>query len=164
MRTTVTSIKCESFEGQFTGMITINLATEVDGNIITDDGVFATGKTNKIRVHVSYFMAILRNLPKHGTAVSAWLDSLKTIPLVRRQAAWAMAVKGQEIELEPELKDADDDHSDQWYSHTITNIGIDDDVLDSAYEEMALLLNPSISDERLEKKAAQLRRKAENEE
>ena len=164
MRTTITSIKCESFEGTFTGMITINLATEVDGNIITEDGVFATGKTNKIRVHVSYFMAILRNLPKHGTAVSAWLDSLKVAALPMRQAAWAMAVKGQEIDIEPELKDADEDHSDQWYSHTITSIGISDAVLDAAYEAMVLTLNPTISDARLEKKVAQLRQMAEIEE
>ena len=69
----VKNIKCESFEGQFTGMITVNLSTEVDGNIITEDGIFGIGKTTKVRTNVKYLMAILRNMDIHGAAISAWL-------------------------------------------------------------------------------------------
>ena len=81
----VKNIKCESFEGQFTGMITINLTSEVDGNIITEDGIFGIGKTTKVRTNVKYLMAILRNMDIHGAAISAWLDSLKAAALPMRQ-------------------------------------------------------------------------------
>lgn len=141
----VKNIKCETFEGQFTGMITINLASEVDGNIITEDGIFAVGKTTKIRTNVKYLMAILRNMDIHGAAVSAWLDSLKTAALPMRQAAWALALQGQEIDIESVLKDAGEDHSDQWYSHEIVITNIAEPVLNAAYAVMARVLDPTLT-------------------
>lgn len=141
----IKNIKCESFEGQFTGMITINLASEVDGNIITEDGVFTTGKTTKVRLHVNYLMYVLRNVDVHGAAISAWLDSLKTAALPMRQAAWGLALAGQEIDLEAELQPADETHSEEWYSHTINSVGISDYVLNSAYAVMARILDPTLT-------------------
>ena len=141
----VKNIKCESFEGQFTGMITINLVSEVDGNIITEDGVFTTGKTTKVRLHVNYLMYVLRNVDVHGAAVSAWLDSLKTAALPMRQAAWALALAGQEIDLEAELQPADETHSEEWYSHTINSVGISEHVLNAAYAVMARVLDPTLT-------------------
>ena len=141
----VKNIKCETFEGQFTGMITINLASEVDGNIITEDGVFGIGKTTKIRTNVKYLMAILRNMDIHGAAISAWLDSLKTAPLPMRQAAWALALNGQEIDIESVLQDVDENHSDQWYSHEIVISSISEPVLNAAYAVMARVLDPTLT-------------------
>lgn len=141
----VRSIKCESFEGSFTGMVTINLSSEVDGNIVSEDGVFTIGKTSKIRVHVNYLMYVLRNIDVHGAAVSAWLDSLKAAALPMRQAAWALALAGQEIDLEAELQPADEVHSDEWYSHTINSVGISNHVLDAAYAVMARVLDPTLT-------------------
>lgn len=141
----VKNIKCETFEGQFTGMITINLSSEVDGNIIDADGVFTIGKTSKIRVHVNYLMYVLRNIDVHGAAISAWLDSLKTAALPMRQAAWGLALAGQEIDLEAELQPADEVHSDEWYSHTINSVSISNHVLDAAYAVMARVLDPTLT-------------------
>lgn len=141
----VKNIKCESFEGQFTGMITINLASEVDGNIITEDGIFGIGKTTKVRTNVKYLMAILRNMDIHGAAISAWLDSLKTAALPMRQAAWSLALAGQEIDLEAELQPADEVHSDKWYSHTINSVTVNNHVLDAAYAVMARVLDPTLT-------------------
>lgn len=141
----VKNIKCESYEGQFTGMITINLTSEVDGNIITEDGVFTTGKTTKVRLHVNYLMYVLRNVDVHGAAISAWLDSLKTAALPMRQAAWGLALAGQEIDLEAELQPADETHSEEWYSHTINSVGISEHVLNSAYAVMARILDPTLT-------------------
>lgn len=141
----IKNIKCETFEGGFSGMITINLTTEVDGNIVSEDGVFTTGKTNRIRVHVNYLMYVLRNIDVHGAAISAWLDSLKTAALPMRQAAWALALAGQEIDLEAELQSADEDHSNDWYSHTIKSVGVSEPVLNAAYAVMARVLDPTLT-------------------
>lgn len=141
----IKNIKCETFEGQFTGMITINLTTEVDGNIVTDDGVFSTGLTSKIRVHVNYLMYVMRNVDVHGAAISAWLDSLKTAALPMRQAAWGLALAGQEIDIEPKLQPEDEAHSEEWYSHDIASIGISNPVLDAAYAVMARVLDPTLT-------------------
>lgn len=141
----VKNIKCETFEGQFTGMITVNLSTEVDGNIITEDGIFAVGKTTKVRTNVKYLMAVLRNMNIHGAAISAWLDSLKTAALPMRQAAWALALQGQEIDIEPVLQDADEDHSDKWYSHEISITSVSEPVLNAAYAVMARILDPTLT-------------------
>ena len=145
MANVIKNIKCESYEGQFTGMITINLASEVDGNIITEDGIFSIGKTTKIRANVKYLMAILRNMDIHGAAISAWLDSLKTAPLPMRQAAWALALNGQEIDIEVVLQDADEYHSEQWYSHEIGISSISEPVLNAAYAVMARVLDPTLT-------------------
>lgn len=145
MANVIKNIKCESYEGQFTGMITINLASEVDGNIITEDGIFGIGKTAKIRTNVKYLMAILRNMDIHGAAISAWLDSLKTAPLPMRQAAWALALNGQEIDIEAVLQDADENHSEQWYSHEIGISSISEPVLNAAYAVMARVLDPTLT-------------------
>ena len=141
----IKNIKCETFEGQFTGMITINLTTEVDGNIVTDDGVFSTGLTSKIRVHVNYLMYVMRNVDVHGAAISAWLDSIKTAALPMRQAAWGLALAGQNIDLEVKLQPADEVHSEEWYSHDIVSIGISNPVLDAAYAVMARVLDPTLT-------------------
>lgn len=141
----VKNIKCESFEGQFTGMITINLTTEVDGNVITEDGIFGVGKTNRIRTNVKYLMAVLRNMDIHGAAISAWLDSLKTAALPMRQAAWAMALQGQEIDIEPMLQEPDDEHAEQWYSHMIVITNVSEPVLNAAYAVMARVLDPTLT-------------------
>ena len=145
MANVIKNIKCESYEGQFTGIITINLASEVDGNIITEDGIFGIGKTTKIRTNVKYLMAILRNMDIHGAAISAWLDSLKTAPLPMRQAAWALALNGQEIDIEAVLQDADENHSEQWYSHEIGISSISEPVLNAAYAVMARVLDPTLT-------------------
>ena len=145
MANVIKNIKCESYEGQFTGMITINLASEVDGNIITEDGIFGIGKTAKIRTNVKYLMAILRNMDIHGAAISAWLDSLKTAPLPMRQAAWALGLNGQEIDIEAVLQDADENHSEKWYSHEIGISSISEPVLNAAYAVMARVLNPTLT-------------------
>ena len=145
MANVIKNIKCESYEGQFTGMITINLASEVDGNIITEDGIFGIGKTAKIRINVKYLMAILRNMDIHGAAISAWLDSLKTAPLPMRQAAWALAFNGQEIDIEAVLQDADENHSEQWYFHEIGIRSISEPVLNAAYAVMARVLDPTLT-------------------
>lgn len=145
MANVVKTIKCETFEGQFTGMITINLATEVDGNIITEDGIFGIGKTSKIRINVKYLMAVLRNMNTHGAAISAWLDSLKTAALPMRQAAWALALNGQEVEVNPVLQEPDEDHADKWYSHEIVVTGINEAVLNAAYAVMARVLDPTLT-------------------
>lgn len=141
----VKNIKCESFEGQFTGMITINLTSEVDGNIITEDGIFGIGKTNKVRTNVKYLMAILRNMDIHGAAISAWLDSLKAAALPMRQAAWALALQGQEIDIEPMLQEPDENHSEQWYSHEIVIASVSEPVLNAAYAVMARVLDPTLT-------------------
>lgn len=145
MANVIKNIKCENYEGAFTGMITINLASEVDGNIITEDGIFGIGKTTKIRTNVKYLMAILRNMDIHGAAISAWLDSLKTAPLPMRQAAWALALNGQEIDIEAVLQDADENHSEQWYSHEIVITSISEPVLNAAYAVMARVLDPTLT-------------------
>lgn len=145
MANVIKNIKCESYEGQFTGMITINLVNEVDGNIITEDGIFAVGKTTKIRTNVKYLMAILRNMDIHGAAISAWLDSLKTAALPMRQAAWALALQGQEVAVVPILQDADENHTDKWYAHDITIMGISEPVLNAAYAVMARILDPTLT-------------------
>lgn len=145
MANVIKNIKCETFEGAFTGMITINLTSEVDGNIITEDGVFGVGKTTKVRTNVKYLMAILRNMDIHGAAISAWLDSLKTAALPMRQAAWALALNGQEIDIEAVLQDADEDHADKWYSHEITITSISEPVLNAAYAVMARVLDPTLT-------------------
>lgn len=141
----VKNIKCETFEGQFTGMISLNLSTEVDGNIITEDGIFGIGKTTKVRTNVKYLMAILRNMDIHGAAISAWLDSLKAAALPMRQAAWALALQGQEIDIESVLQDADEDHSDKWYSHEIVISSVSEPVLNAAYTVMARVLDPTLT-------------------
>ena len=141
----VKNIKCESFEGQFTGMITINLTSEVDGNIITEDGIFGIGKTTKVRTNVKYLMAILRNMDIHGAAISAWLDSLKAATLPMRQAAWALALQGQEIDIEPMLQEPDENHSEQWYSHEIVITSVSEPVLNAAYAVMARVLDPTLT-------------------
>lgn len=141
----IKNIKCESFNGQFTGIVAINLASEIDGNIVTEDGVFTTGKTTKVRLNVKYLMYILRNVDIHGAALSAWLDSLKVAALPMRQAAWGLALAGQEIDLEPQLNEADEEHAEQWYSHTINSVSISDSVLNSAYAVMARILDPTLT-------------------
>ena len=141
----IKNIKCETFEGQFTSMITINLTTEVDGNIITDDGVFSTGLTSKIRVHVNYLMYVMRNVDIHGAAISAWLDSLKAAALPMRQAAWGLALAGQEIDIKANLQEANENHSEEWYSHDIVSISISNPVLDAAYAVMARVLDPTLT-------------------
>lgn len=141
----IKNIKCETFEGNFTGMITINLTTEVDGNIISEDGVFTTGLTSKIRVNVNYLMYVMRNVDIHGAAISAWLDSLKAAALPMRQAAWGLALAGQEIDIEPKLQPADDVHAEEWYSHDIVSISISNPVLDAAYAVMARVLDPTLT-------------------
>lgn len=145
MANVVKTIKCETYEGVFTGMITINLTTEVDGNIITEDGIFSIGKTNKIRSNVKYLMAVLRNMDIHGAAISAWLDSLKTAALPMRQAAWALALNGQEIEVNPVLQEPDEDHTNKWYSHEIVVTGVSEPVLNAAYAVMARVLDPTLT-------------------
>lgn len=145
MANVIKNIKCESYEGQFTGMITINLVNEVDGNIITEDGIFGIGKTTKVRTNVKYLMAILRNMDIHGAAISAWLDSLKIAALPMRQAAWGLALQGQEIDIEPVLQDADEDHSDKWYSHEIVITSVSEPVLNAAYAVMARILDPTLT-------------------
>lgn len=145
MANVIKNIKCETYEGQFTGMITINLASEVDGNIISEDGIFTIGKTNKVRVNVKYLMAILRNMDIHGAAMSAWLDSLKVAALPMRQAAWAMALNGQEVAVVPILQDADESHTDKWYAHDITVMSIAEPVLNAAYAVMARVLDPTLT-------------------
>ena len=156
----VKSIKCETFEGTFNGMITINLASEVDGNIVTNDGVFTIGKTNKIRINVKYLMAVLRN-GKHSAAINCWLDSLKSQPLAIRQAAWALALNGQEIDIEAELQEADEEHSNQWYSHNIENVVLSNAVINAAYMSMARVLVPGISIIEAKDMAVELRNAAE---
>lgn len=141
----IKTIKCETFEGAFTGTVVINLASEVDGNIIDTDGVFTVGKTTKVRINVKYLMATLRNHEIHGAAISAWLDSLKTQPLAMRQAAWGIALNGQEIDIEPMLQEADENHSQQWYSHEIKSIDISTLVIDTAYAVMAKVIDPTLS-------------------
>lgn len=145
MANVIRTIKCETFEGQFTGMITINLASEVDGNIITEDGIFGIGKTSKIRTNVKYLMAVLRNMDIHGAAISAWLDSLKTAALPMRQAAWALALNGQEVEVNPVLQEPDESHSEQWYSHEIVVASVSEPVLNAAYAVMARVLDPTLT-------------------
>lgn len=145
MQNVVKTIKCETFEGQFTGMITVNLSTEVDGNIITEDGIFGIGKTTKVRTNVKYLMAILRNMDIHGAAISAWLDSLKAAPLPMRQAAWALALNGQEIDIEAVLQEPDENHSEQWYSHEIVITSVSEPVLNAAYAVMARVLDPTLT-------------------
>ena len=145
MANVVKTIKCESYEGQFTGMVTINLASEVDGNIITEDGIFGIGKTSKIRTNVKYLMAVLRNMNTHGAAISAWLDSLKTAALPMRQAAWALALNGQEVEVNPVLQEPDESHSEQWYSHEIVITNVSEPVLNAAYAVMARVLDPTLT-------------------
>lgn len=145
----VKSVKYETYEGKFTGMVTINLANEVDGNIITEDGIFGIGKTKKIRVNVSYLMAIMRNHEVHGAALSIWLDALKTNPLALRQASWTMALMNQEIDVESVLKDADEDHAEEWYSHDVKIITIPKATLMGAYSTMVSVTNPWLTDAKL---------------
>lgn len=141
----VKNIKCETFEGSFTGMITINLTNEVDGNIISEDAIFTIGKTTKIRTNVKYLMAILRNMDIHGAAISAWLDSLKAAALPMRQAAWALALQGQEIDIESVLQEPDENHSEQWYSHEVSISSVSEPVLNAAYAVMARVLDPTLT-------------------
>lgn len=145
MANVIKNIKCETYEGAFTGMITINLVSEVDGNIITEDGIFGIGKTTKVRTNVKYLMAVLRNMDIHGAAISAWLDSLKTAALPMRQAAWALALNGQEVEVNPVLQEPDESHSEQWYSHEIVVTSISEPVLNAAYAVMARVLDPTLT-------------------
>lgn len=141
----IASIKCETFEGAFTGTVVINLISEVDGNIVDTDGVFTVGKTTRVRINIKYLMAILRNHEVHGAAISAWLDSLKAQPLPMRQAAWGIALNGQEIDIEPVLQEADENHPQAWYSHEIKSIGINALVIDTAYAVMAKVIDPTLS-------------------
>lgn len=145
MANVIKNIKCETYEGAFTAMITINLASEVDGNIISEDGIFTIGKTNKVRVNVKYLMAILRNMDIHGAAMSAWLDSLKVAALPMRQAAWAMALQGQDVAIVPILQEPDENHADKWYAHDITIMSISEPVLNAAYAVMARVLDPTLT-------------------
>ena len=145
----IKSLKYDTYEGKFTGIITINLATEVDGNIITEDGVFGVGKTNKIRVNVSYLMAMMRNHEVHGAALSVWLDALKANPLPLRQASWASALMNQEIDVEPVLKDADEEHAEQWYSHDVKIVTISKGSLMGAYSTMVSVTNPWLTDPKM---------------
>lgn len=145
MANVIKNIKCESYEGQFTGMVSINLVSEVDGNIIDADGVFTTGKTNKIRLHINYLMYVLRNTGEHCAAISCWLDTLKSVELPMRIAAWSLALNGQEIDLEAKLQPADDEHSEEWYSHEITSVNISEAAINAAYLAMARALVPGIS-------------------
>lgn len=153
----IKSVKYENYEGQFTGMVTINLANEVDGNIITEDGVFEVGKTKKIRINVSYLMAVIRNHEVHGIALSVWLDTLKANPLVLRQASWSRLLINQEIDVESVLQDADEVHSNEWYSHEIKLVTVPKGTLLGAYRTMVLLDNPLIKDiEAVDKEARKL--------
>lgn len=149
MQNVIKSLKYETYEGKFTGMVTINLANEVDGNIITEDGIFGVGKTKKIRVNVSYLMAMIRNHEVHGAALSIWLDALKANPLALRQACWTMALMNQEIDIEPVLKDADEDHAEEWYSHDVKIITIPKATLMGAYSTMVSVTNPWLTDAKL---------------
>lgn len=141
----IASIKCETFEGAFTGTVVINLQAEIDGNIIDADGVFTVGKTTRVRINIKYLMAILRNHEVHGAAISAWLDSLKAQPLAMRQAAWGIALNGQEIDIEPMLQEADENHVQAWYSHEIKSLSINALVIDTAYAVMAKVIDPTLS-------------------
>lgn len=142
----IKGVRFESFEGKFTGMVTINLANEVDGNVITEDGIFEVGKTKKIRVNVSYLMAVIRNHDVHGAALSVWLDTLKVNPLPLRQASWSRLLINQEIDIESVLQDADEDHSNEWYSHEIKLMTVPKGTLLGAYRTMVLLDNPLLKD------------------
>lgn len=145
MTNVVKNIKCEVFDGAFTGTVVFNLANEVDGNIVDVDGVFTVGKTTRVRINIKYLMATLRNHEVHGAAISAWLDSLKAQPLAMRQAAWGIALNGQEIDIEPVLQEADENHPQAWYSHEIKSIGINALVIDTAYAVMAKVIDPTLS-------------------
>jgi hypothetical protein len=142
----VKSVKYETYESKFSGMVTINLANEVDGNVITEDGVFEVGKTKKIRVNVSYLMAVIRNHDVHGVALSIWLDALKVKSLPLRQASWSRLLINQEIDVESVLQDADEDHANEWYSHEIKLVTIPKSTLLGAYRTMVLLDNPLLED------------------
>lgn len=153
----IKSVKYENYEGQFTGMVTINLANEVDGNIITEDGIFEVGKTKKIRINVSYLMAVIRNHEVHGVALSVWLDTLKANPLVLRQASWSRLLINQEIDVESVLQNADEVHSNEWYSHEIKLMTVPKGTLLGAYRTMVLLDNPLLKDvEAIDKEARKL--------
>ena len=90
-------------------------------------------------------MYVMRNVDVHGAAISAWLDSIKTAALPMRQAAWGLALAGQNIDLEVKLQPADEVHSEEWYSHDIVSIGISNPVLDAAYAVMARVLDPTLT-------------------
>lgn len=141
----IKSIKCETFEGAFTGTVVINLSNELDGNIIDADGVFTVGKTTRVRINIKYLMAVLRNHEVHGAALSAWLDSLKAQPLPMRQAAWGIALNGQEIDIEAVAQEADENHAQTWYSHEIKSLSINTLVIDTAYAVMAKVIDPTLS-------------------
>lgn len=145
----IKSVKYETYEGKFTGMITINLANEVDGNVITEDGIFGVGKTHKIRMNVSYLMAIMRNHEVHGAALSIWLDALKANPLSLRQASWTTALVNQEINVESVLKDADEDHAEEWYSHDVKILTVSNVTLMGAYSTMVSITNPWLTDAKM---------------
>lgn len=145
MTNVVKNIKCEVFDGAFTGTVVFNLASEIDGNIVDTDGVFTVGKTTRVRINIKYLMATLRNHEVHGAAISAWLDSLKAQPLAMRQAAWGIALNNQEIDIEPVLQEADENHPQAWYSHEIKSIGINTLVIDTAYAVMAKVIDPTLS-------------------
>ena len=90
-------------------------------------------------------MAILRNMDVHGATISAWLDSLKAAALPMRQAAWALALQGQEIDIEAVLQEPDENHSEQWYSHEIVITSVSEPVLNAAYAVMARVLDPTLT-------------------
>lgn len=145
MTNVVKNIKCEVFDGAFTGTVVFNLANEVDGNIVDTDGVFTIGKTTRVRINIKYLMAVLRNHEVHGAALSAWLDSLKAQPLAMRQAAWGIALNNQEIDIEPMLQEADENHAQAWYSHEIKSLSINALVIDTAYAVMAKVIDPTLT-------------------
>lgn len=153
----IKSVKYETYDSKFTGMVTIYLTNEVDGNVITDDGIFEVGKTKKIRINVSYLMAVIRNHEVHGVALSVWLDTLKVKSLPLRQASWSRLLINQEIDVESALQDADEDHANEWYSHEIKLVTIPKSTLLGAYRTMVLLDNPLLEDvEAIDKEARKL--------
>ena len=62
-----------------------------------------------------------------------------------RQAAWALALNGQEIDIEAVLQEPDENHSEQWYSHEIVITSVSEPVLNAAYAVMARVLDPTLT-------------------
>lgn len=123
----ITAIRCESYEGQFTGTVSIKLDATFEGFIrdVDEDGVitFSKGTTDTIRVHVKYLMAVLRNETGDACAtVGFYLDFIKDKPLAQRAAIWSALLRDADVDVVAELHEADADSEHDFFEYKLSNI------------------------------------------
>lgn len=123
----ITAIRCESYEGQFTGKVSIKLDATFEGFIrdVDEDGVitFSKGTTDTIRVDVKYLMAVLRNETGDACgAIGFYLDFIKDKPFAQRAAIWSALLRDADVDVVAELHEADADAEHDFFEYKLSNI------------------------------------------